>query len=226
VRSGSKLYLKNISIVNSAWLGVYVEQGAVLILENCEFYGHGSHRGATVDAEQYYGAAIWNEGSLMVNNCTFDHNFTPGGGAAIYNARNGSATIRSSYFRNSIAEHNTDVTGAAVLNFGTLTIENSEFIGNESWNGSGAALASFAGKVILRNVIFENNKAKSAGAAIYNAADSTMTLDGGRLRYNTAQQGGGIYNLGSIELRDTYIDLNTGNCYNAGKLFDPEGVCG
>lgn len=220
VNAGATLLLENISIVNSTYRGIIVEEGGTLELRNCALYGHGR-----LSTGQFgkYGGAIWNAGTVTIDNCVLDHNMTSGGGAALFNTATGKATIRNSWIQNSTSRNDVYTTGTAILNNGILTIENSNITGNTSARGSGAALANFDGNVTLTNVLFENNKTDDRGGAIYNAA--SMTASGLTVRFNTAGSGGGIFNMGLLTISGSYIDLNTGNCVNQGRVDDRDRVC-
>lgn len=147
-------------------------------------------------------AAIRNDGSIDVNNCTFADNFSDGT-AAIDNK--GSATINNSILvDNSIADAtilNTgtlivsnstlsdNFTGSAIVNTGNLTLSNSTLSGN---TGRYGAAISNHGSATINNSTLSGNEAIGPGATSYTTNDGPY---GPQSYYFPAGNGlgGGIY---------------------------------
>jgi uncharacterized repeat protein (TIGR01451 family) len=167
------------------------------------------------------GGAIYNNGTLTVNNCAFQDNTATKNGGAIYN--DGTLTY------NAVTHTSETVT----KNGGTLTVINSSFTGNKALNGgaiynagtlnitTSATLTDFTitqngGTLSVINSVFKNNSATQNGGAIANDATfnvvgfSTLTRDvitrnGGTTTIsdstfmgNRANNGGAISNLATL----------------------------
>jgi hypothetical protein len=110
--------------------------------------------------------------------------------------------------------------GGAILNFGTLTISGCTLGGNTvvgfSFTGSyanyGGAVANF-GAMTLTNCDVSNNHAygiPDEGGGIYNAG--TLTVSGSYVWFNSAGSGGGIYNAGpaaALTVSNSMFSSNT-----------------
>lgn len=133
--------------------------------------------GSTVSANTAnHGGGIYNAGALYVQNGSTlggpgAANQAGGYGGGIYNALSSTATIDGSTI-----SANTAYRAAGILNEGTLYIQNGSLIG-----GAGAA-----------------NQATDAGGGIYNWSSGTVTVDGSTVSANTASDGAGIYNAGTL----------------------------
>ena len=95
----------------------------------------------------YYGAGIYNSGSLTVESSTFYRNHTDwpsGEGGGIFN--DGTATVINSTFY-----YNGSLEGSGLSNHGTATIVNSTFYKNFRWNYGGAVFNDNAGTIYLKN---------------------------------------------------------------------------
>ena len=166
------------------------------------------------------GGAIYNNGTLTVNNCTFQNNVATQNGGAIYND--------GSLVYNAVTHTGETVT----KNGGTLTVNNSTFTGNKALNGgaiynagsinitNSTTLTDFTitqngGTLNVVNSVFANNSATQNGGAIANDAtfnvDSstltrtvitknggTATISGSTFTGNRANNGGAISNLATF----------------------------
>ncbi len=106
------------------------------------------------------GGAIYNQGTLSINNCTFMGNSVADFGGAIVNVR-GTLTVSNSTF----AGNSSDSRGGAIYNFGTLTIDSSTFSGNSA--SIGGALYLSGGTATLTNSIVAGNTGSTSGSNIY-----------------------------------------------------------
>jgi len=80
------------------------------------------------------GAAIWNQGNLVVQACLLAGNRGGVYGGALYNSSNGTATIRLSTFTNNSVSPGW---GGGIWNAGKIDIAGSTFVGNTSRGGDG-----------------------------------------------------------------------------------------
>lgn len=164
---------------------ILTEHQGILTLENVTFNNNVADDG---------GSAIhgWWESLLTIDNCRFNNNIASAGnderGATISFPSPRPLIIRNSEFIN-----NRGTNGAAVNTIqATLTIENSRFIGNDTLaatvdsgepnptlRGFGGAIYTDNGTVVLRNNVFENNHARSAGGAIalHIRANESITIE-------------------------------------------------
>ncbi|MCK4982407.1 MAG: hypothetical protein KAS17_05760, partial [Victivallaceae bacterium] len=96
-------------------------------------------------------------------------------------------------------------------------------------SGDGGAVYNY-GSLHLHNVMIADNAASGNGGAIYNSADAFVYGERSSIRMNTAENGAGIYNLGSLTLNHSRLANNTasvsgGGIYNGvygeqkGQLF-------
>ena len=135
-----------------------------------------------------HAGAIWNAGSLTLDNCTISSN-TAGDVGGIYNA-----VVDNTYC-------------------GTATLTDCTLTGNSS-NSSAGALGNAEGAttMTLDNCTITGNTAGTNGGGIWNGG--TLTITGGNITGNTATvNGGGIYHLyGTLNMDGNPVILrNTGN---------------
>ena len=132
------------------------------------------------------GGAVLNFGKLTVSGCTLTNNRTYNGGGAIYNA--GALTVSGSTLSLNAA-YGSYGNGGGIDNLGTMTISNSRLLGNSA--------GSYGG-----------------GGAVYNGYNATATITGSYLEpystgtgqvNNTAYDGGGIWNDGTMTLNSSLI---------------------
>ena len=171
-----------------------------------------------------YGGAIYNDGTLTVDNSTFTNNTATdyGGGGAIVNEGTlnvtdsnfegnnagvagalynygGNLNIIDSTFTNNIAQY-----GGAIINDGTLTVDNSTFTNNTATSGGGA-IYNFDGTLTVKSSTFTNNSA-NRGGAIINDYGGIVTVKFSRIVGNSAID---IYNIGgSMNALDNWWGTN------------------
>ena len=100
-----------------------------------------------------FGGGIFNNGSLILNNCTLTGNQASGGGGGgggLFNAA--TATVRNCTF----TANEGDV-GGAVLNVGTLILSDSTLSGNDASVTAGGIYSSGAASTQVRNTILAGN---------------------------------------------------------------------
>ena len=155
------------------------------------------------------GGAIFNEGTLTINqNANFKNN-TAGVGGAIFNYTTGNITLNGA----NIFENNNSSTsaGGAIYNAGTLSMSNSgsdlNIFRNNIAFSSGGAIYNIGSLFLNGNYDFIGNKVTkdwSAGGAIFNNGimnlDGTFTFDS-----NSAYQNGGalVNEAGNLTINGT-----------------------
>ncbi len=144
------------------------------------------------------GAGIENHGELAISNCLIQGNHTvvpPGGsgtttGGGIFSGQSASMTILDSQI-----ENNTAAYGGGIANFvSDLTVTNTRIAENVSSHFGGGLWNQIAASATLNDVSIEGNSAAVDGGGIYNVG--TLEVNGGNLTLNSAPRGGGLFNSG------------------------------
>jgi hypothetical protein len=147
-----------------------------------------------------YGGAIYNRGTLALNNCTFNNNSALLGGAIYNDGNDGSATltVQNCAFSNNFGGQY----GGAILNDGdlgnaTLTVVGSTFNNNSSDEGGAicnSIQSSGGGNAVVdvSNCTFTTNSAFGGGAVASDGYGSpaTMTVSNCTFNSNSTQSGG------------------------------------
>lgn len=157
------------------------------------------------------GGAIYNNGTLNVDQCTFTNNYAWSDGNAIYS--NGNLNIINSNFENSkfasrggaiyindgtcnvtgcTFTSNSAIAGGAIYSCGTLNVVNCNFTKNTGRSG-GAIYLKTANVVTITGSNFTNNQADVKGGAIYSFC-VPFNVNSCTFTNNTAPSGGAIYN--------------------------------
>ncbi len=140
-----------------------------------------------------YGGGIYLEdgGSILnVSNTTFSNNVADlGGGLYSFNSM---IKVTGSRF-----DANSGATGAAVYSMGNLNISDSIVSNNEASCHAGGIFGG--GRLSISEVTFSGNMAGRYGGALYSDSADTSIVDS-IFKENTAQRGGGVYNLGDVDL--------------------------
>jgi len=156
--------------------------------------------------------------SLVLERSLVSNSRAVGSGGGIYNA--GSLELRRSALQNNSSglepESDPAASGGGLYSAGLSVLENSSLDDNNARHGGGLANAS--GRVELTNVTIGRNEAEERGGALLNASGATATLAFCTLVYNLAGiddgttlrpgQGGGVYNLGTLQLTATIVAQN------------------
>jgi autotransporter family porin len=181
------------------------------------------------------GGAIYNQGTLTIDNCTFTANTAnDGNGGAIYNQ--GDLTITDTTIKDNTANSTgEDVYGGGIYNEGTLTINNSTITNNTATGTNGNAYGGGiynSGTLIINNSTITNNTATTTdgyadGGGISNE-EGTLTITDTTIKDNIAigtsnAYGGGISHsfLGNLTINNSIITNNTataigGDVYGGG----------
>jgi len=146
-------------------------------------------------------------GTLAVENITFDGGMGsdyPGNTTSVFGVA-GTLTLTGSTVRNNRAS-----TGGAVnMTGGTVTLNNSELVGNTA-TGNGGAVNLSGGTVTLNNSELTGNTATGNGGAV-NISGGTFALNDSALTGNNAAGTGGAVNIsaGSLTMESSVITANT-----------------
>ena len=215
----------------------HISQGGELTLNNLTLHdGMGMEPVDVTDTIRNSGGAIFNNGTLTVNNSVFDYNRAKTHGGGIFNV--GSMTINNTTFQNNQVNigNEPNEAGGAIWNNGTATISNSTFVGNiASLSGGAITNASGAAMTITNSTISGNATTLSindSGAAIANTGDLAINFT--TIAQNTGTSTGALYSASStLEMYSSIVADNLGgDCsYHplsmiVGMNMNSDGSCG
>lgn len=202
----------------------------------------------TIKHASSWGGAMYNEGTLILDNVTFNKNIaqTPkavGGGAMALVATNGnpvSTTIKNSTFTNNSTDSNPvyENNGGAIYVYGTsglvgdntLKISDSLFESNHTNKTGGAIGVNNLGpsdfKIEINDTTFTNNNSTGYGGAIDvttgGTGNVTIKLDNATFNGNKSESDGGAiaYEKGNItsNISNSTFTNNTAN--NGGAIYN------
>ena len=186
VRSGGFVSITALTIANASYAGSYPVGGAIsvapsstLMLKNDLFTHNTAQTGGSPGSGQ--GGAVGNNGTLLVDHCTFANNQAGIFGGAIYNA--GTLTlIDSTLAGNSAGDAGHPGSGGAVYNAtgATATLVNDTISGNSLVSGrSGAGLFDGDGILSIGNCIVAGNGADVFGPVTSAGHNLVGNGDGG-----------------------------------------------
>lgn len=187
------------------WGGGIYNYGGLLTLNHCGIF----------DNQAVAGGGIMNDnnGILAVTNCQIDFNEASNNGGGIYNG-SGIVTVNDSHF---FSNNN-----GAIVNWGELSVTNSEFVINAG--GWGGAIGN-SGTAVLSDCDFTGNMASITGGGVANTgANTLMTIQSSTFMSNTAvSSGGALTNVGIMSLTQNTFRYNSspgssGAIGNSGQL--------
>lgn len=156
------------------------------------------------------GGAIFNDGTLSLENIMLLDNEADSGGA-IYNNNNANLEISNSLIQNNIDS----VRGAALFNKGTADLKDTTLDSNHVDHAGGAIYNADGGNVSLRDSYVTNNSSNKFAAGILN--DGVLEVRNTNITGNTAdadttsndrEDGGGILSSGHATVISSIIDSN------------------
>ena len=153
------------------------------------------------------GGGILNYGTLTVTNSTFSGNSAYYfGGGGIFNF--GMLTVTNSTFSSNRALANL---GGGIANYigATLTVTNSTFSGNNAYYGGGIVND---GTQTVTNSTFSGNIANFGGGIYNNGGTLTVNFTTFSGNFTYYSQGGGIYNGGTLTVKNSIVANNPGGC--------------
>lgn len=223
---------------------LYVQSGGSAMLHNSHLAGNQAHdKGGAIfslgslsltdsvlrENQGRQGGGISSFGPLTVTKTQLIGNSAQVGGALDHEF--GTATILDSKFLNNTATE----TGGGVFNASKMQLMQSVFSGNRASDGGG--LLNF-GVVAIEASVLDGNKAVLGGGLMNGSAPPTVSgspedagtvfLKQTTIKGNTAEQGGGVYNLGDIVMDEGRTIGNSatqgGAFYNDDQAFRRTGL--
>ena len=172
---------------NCRGVGIYNDSYGTVIMTNCSVSGNNSYGFNQVGG--CYGAGIYNEGTMVMNNCTVTENTTD--------------------HIMGYGSHGSNGFGGGIYSSGTLEMTNCKVTqniakgGDGNGNGDNFAGYGFGGGIYIRNGSLEMTNCTVAGNAATGGKGDSYCYDG-------AGSGGGIYSLGgTANLYNTIVAKNT-----------------
>ena len=198
-------------------IAIYAYDGGILNVNNSVFRNNSSTGGA-------FGGALMVSGGSIIDSSFYNNGGTIDQGGAVYAAggeqiiartkdsifegntssiNGGGAQVSEGVIRGEnghkvIFSNNSSTSGGGVSAYwGSLTVDNAEFLYNNA-TSNGGALWGVEGAKNISNTLFKGNSA-SYGGAIYNSPDMVTNISNSTFENNTATKlGGAIYNSGTI----------------------------
>ena len=205
---------------------VYVHRGATLTVHEVTFeYNDSDDDGGAIYNEGTLtitnstfagndanddGGAIYNVGTLTITGGVFDRNTADYGGGAINNDDDGTASIERSIFKGNFAREY----GGAIYNYGTLTVTETTFGGEDYWDGNhtpgdGGAIYISSGTATITASKFLRNRTWSRrggeGGAIDADADSPVLVERSFFYLNSADSQGGAIAGRVLVVNSTFV---------------------
>ncbi|MDR1993296.1 MAG: hypothetical protein LBQ98_07385 [Nitrososphaerota archaeon] len=232
IADGGTLNLEGIIVTHSAeaqGLGIDIKSGGTLTMTRGKISGNtaglagGVHNDGTftmAGGEISANTASTSVGGAVYN--TRDGHFSLSGGVISGNTANfeGGGICNYGVFSmtGGVISKNTADNGGGVYNNGDFSFSGGEISGNTAKKGGGIYNYFYGRLTITGKATISNNKATVSGGGI--VADSPISMAGGTISGNTAEDnGGGVYvGAGSFELRGGKISSNTA-LKNGGGIF-------
>jgi hypothetical protein len=109
--------------------------------------------------------------------------------------------------------------GGAILNTGTLTVNNCTITHNSA-SIYGGGIANFGGLAMNGCTVSQNHAYEGGG--LYNDNPGAATVSGCAITYNHAYKGGGIYNNGSyLHILWSTVENNTADSGSGNNIYGP-----
>ena len=203
---GGALYASDdVFVKNALFRGnkAYVDGGAIfcdnVTTDNCLFE---TNKASGATFSQCYGGAIRAKGTAYIDNSTFENNTSEDYGGAVYadcikiNQNQSIKDFNSFFFGNKAGDND----GGALYSNNNVSVKNVIFSGNRGYQFGGGICTDGDNSnvvVLLKNCLFESNKAKGAkfsdcwGGAVCTAG--TVNMNNCTFNKNSSDCGGAIY---------------------------------
>ncbi|MGC2234761.1 MAG: choice-of-anchor Q domain-containing protein [Pyrinomonadaceae bacterium] len=212
ITGGATVTLSNLKITGGNGTGTFSDAGGGIYNNNSTLSLTNSV--VTANTASFGAGGIYNTfGTLDINNSTVSNNSAGNIGGGVYNNNAGRMSVVNSTFTG-----NSSFNGGGIHNFGgMLTVSNSSFNGNTAGGGGGIQNIG-DGTLSITNSTFNNNTASIGGGGINSTG--TLTVKGSTVSNNLAipdGSGGGLNCSGNTKITDTIISDNTAG-FSAGGI--------
>jgi predicted outer membrane repeat protein len=211
-----------------------VAGGGSLTLENLALQGGGGNDGINAIWEE--GGAIYNSGTLVLNDVTVQDNSAFVGGGIYSNYGSVTTLEGGTIVQNNLAFGSggtADGGGGLYVSGGVVNVTNATLDENNAETGGGGALYVYGGNVSLSNDTLKSNSAALGGGLFVNASmgPATVTLAYDTVESNTATgkygEGGGLYVYSggaTVTLSYDTVESNTATNSSGYKLNSGGGL--
>lgn len=161
-----------------------------------------------------YGGGIFNFGNLEITHSRFEANsatIQSGGGIYTYGDAVTTRVEQSTLIRNTASN------GGGIINYSNLEILDSSFIENTALGTSGYGGGINNQKNLhISNSTFSGNLAAFGGGGVMNSSNGSMLMINCTLTGNSANNGGGLHNVGALDFANTIIanSVSISDCWN------------
>jgi autotransporter family porin len=223
IQDNINIVIQNLTILNRNYTGSagsISNKGGTVIVKNCIFKDNVGNTGA-----------VYNEGNLIVNGCTFTGNIAKYYGGAIRNV--GTLNVTSSVFTGNKANYGGFAYGGAIYNTGNLTVTGSTFTNNlANWGSNiynkGNLTAHFNQIVDYLYIIENGNVVDSTSrSTIYNSGgtvDAELNWWGNNKGPTLSGFTVNKWLVLKLNTNSTSIPINTNSKIAADLRYDNKGV--
>jgi len=188
---------------------IFTVQAGTAVLSNLELTKGSSKTPCSFACPRDGGAVLVLPGAAAsFNFLVFSNNKSPASGGAVSVFSRSSLDVPNTDFVNNQATIN----GGAIANDGLLTLQFARFFSNQTISEGGAVFNSDsagAGKAsTITDAEFYSNTAGAGGGAIYDEFNALLAVDRATAGGNSAPQGSGLYNAGTIIVINSTISGN------------------
>lgn len=197
-------------------------QGDSYFTPSLTLTGNGTLSGGSADN----GGAIYNEGSLTIQNVTIQNCTASAKGGAIYSK--GSLTMSGGSITSNTAGNAAGIhleSGSFTMTGGSISGNNTIESGNANKNCGGVNITNNATMMMSGGSIANNTSLNNDGG-IYIGGNATLTLTGGSITGNTASagsRGGGISVAGTLKMSGSPVVSGNTAKGNSNNVYLPSG---
>jgi hypothetical protein len=173
------------------------------------------------------GVALYSSSSLVISGGHFSSNTSTGGsGGGLYAISNPAVSMNGATIESNAAPASTAQGGGIYQSGGTLKIDNSQLLGNESYQGGGAWFADLT-PLVVQSLVKDNSATVNGGGLV--SWDDTLDLSDVSVASNKVSDstssvgyGGGLYQNsgGALHLLAGTVVKNNSASYGGGILCD------